>query len=161
MKERPTAPGVLWVENCNDGLRYRYQGYLHSGGGIFIGYTLMKAFNIYPFAERAQFYIPLRRDFWGPRESSIIHMTMSPWTFMYNVRDYLNSNDRIRRNTDMISMQAFYRFMISSVLHTAQNGIRYHQDADSRLTHPTCGLIGPVSELFMRFVQDYGIVRLL
>lgn len=62
---------------------------------------------------------------------------------------------------DMISMQDFYRFTVSSVLYTAQNGVRYHREAYQHLTHPTYGLIVPVSEPTMWYVQDYGIFHLL
>lgn len=37
---------------------------------------------------------------------------------MYTVRDYLNVNGRIRRNMNIIAMQEFYHFTVSSVLQT-------------------------------------------
>lgn len=49
-----------WVGYCNNERQYRYQAYRHSGDGIFNCYTFIEAFNVYLFAERACFYIPLR-----------------------------------------------------------------------------------------------------
>lgn len=63
---------------------------------FFFDYTFMEASNIFPFAERVHFYIPLRRDLWEARESSIIYMGMSPWIYMLNIHDYLNVNGGIR-----------------------------------------------------------------
>lgn len=111
----------------------------------FIVYIFIDAFNIYPSAEIMRFYKPLREDAWDQRESSIIHMIMSPWIYMYNVQDYLNDNDRIQWNTDKIAMQVYESFTVSVVLHNALYVESYHRKADQRLTHPTYRLIGPVS----------------
>lgn len=80
---------------------------------------------------------------------------------MYNVRDYIHGNERIRRNLDMISMKDSYHFTVTSVLHTAKHGLRYHQQADPPLIHPTYGLISPVSLPIIHFFTHYEIVRLL
>lgn len=61
----------------------------------------------------------------------------------------------------MIAIQEFYRFKVSIVLQAAQRRVPYHREVDQRLENPTYGLIGPVSEPVIWFVQDYGIVRLL
>lgn len=50
-----------------------------------------------------------------------------------------NALGRIRRNMNVIAMEEFYRFAMSSVLETTQNGVRYHQEAGPRLKHPTKG----------------------
>lgn len=50
-----------WAKGCNNERCYQYQAYRHSGGGIFIGYTFVEAFDI-TVCGRKSFYIPLLRD---------------------------------------------------------------------------------------------------
>lgn len=53
-----------WVEDCNNERRYRFQAYRHGEGGMFIGYTFVEAFNIYPIVECACNYVLLPREVW-------------------------------------------------------------------------------------------------
>lgn len=36
------------------------------------------------------------------------------------------------------------RFILSAVLHTALNGVRYRLETEPRLTYPTYGTVGPI-----------------
>lgn len=116
-----------WVEDCSNEHRYQFQVYPHRGGGMSICYTFLEEFNIYPIVERAIHYVPFRREVWEELESSVVYMVMSPWLYMYKVRDYYICNDRVRENMEMIETQEFIWFTVSIVLHTAKNGLSYHR----------------------------------
>lgn len=65
-----------WVDDCNKERRYRLQAYSHQGGGMFIGYTFVEEFNIYPIPERMRFYVLLRREDWEDYESWLVFMVL-------------------------------------------------------------------------------------
>lgn len=50
---------------------------------MFIGYTFVEVFNVYPIPDPMNFYVPLRREAWDAHKSSVVYMVMyrgSTWT---------------------------------------------------------------------------------
>lgn len=67
----------------------------------------------------------------------------------------------VRCNIEMVAEEEVVRLTVSRILHTAQHGVQYRHKADSHLTHPMYGAIGPFGGPVLQFFCGYGLVRLL